>query len=73
MEELIKRVSEEKQELEGRIERLETFRGSEKHNRLSDNMKELLHRQYWCMKSYVSILDSRLDLMGKELALSYTE
>lgn len=73
MEELIKRVEIEKNELLERVQRLERFRDSEKHKRLSEQMKELLHRQYWCMRSYIQILENRLDLMEKEMALGYTE
>lgn len=73
MEDLIKRVESERIDLSDRVERLDRFRQSEKYGRLSEQMKELLHRQYWCMQSYIQILDNRLDLMEKELALSYTE
>lgn len=73
MEELIKRVETEKNELSERVKRLELFKSSEKYGRLSEQMRELLHRQYWCMRSYIQILESRLDLMEKEMVLGYTE
>lgn len=73
MEELIKKVSEEKQALEERLKKLHRFMKGEKYKKLSEKMKDLLYRQTWHMHSYRDILADRIRLMEEDLSLSYTD
>jgi len=60
MQEYQKRVVDEKTELDGRINRLESFIQSKNFNTVDANEQERLHFQIPIMRRYSAILDERI-------------
>ncbi|MGL5972432.1 MAG: crAss001_48 related protein [Oscillospiraceae bacterium] len=61
MQDLIKRIEVEKNELDIKIEKLGYFLGKE--NDLEPNQMDLLDQQFKTMKEYSNILSQRLQLL----------
>jgi hypothetical protein len=56
-----KRVTDEKAELDGKIERLSDFMLSEKFKSLEENISDLLKTQCHIMKAYSNVLHMRIN------------
>lgn len=63
MEDFIKRIQEEKTELDIKIEKLKSFMGSTKFKEISELNQELLSVQLIFMDGYTAVLNSRLNLL----------
>ena len=58
------RVVDERQELKGRVARLESFINSGDFYKVYDNEKALLASQLGHMKQYLSVLEQRVKVLG---------
>jgi hypothetical protein len=63
MNDFIERLQEEKSQLGGRIEKLNTFRKTDAFKKLDVSHMALLNIQSRAMETYWQILDERLELL----------
>ena len=61
------RLRNERDELAERYGKLEAFLSTEKFNQLDAQNKELLREQFYAMKKYLSVLNTRLDIAKSNL------
>ena len=65
MEDFVKRMIIEKEELKERIDKLNNFMNTEVYERLSDYESELLNNQLAVMEEYLKLLSCRVGLYIK--------
>lgn len=65
MEDFVKRMIIEKEELKERIDKLNNFMNTEVYERLSDYESELLNNQLATMEEYLKLLSCRIGLYIK--------
>ena len=61
------KITQEKKDLDEKINNLNNFVDTVKFNRLSKTMQLLLAKQLNCMREYSSILDARISELSKNL------
>lgn len=65
MLDFIGRIKVEKQELDNKLQALESFLSTETFSSLVQEAKELLNEQFIHMKNYSRVLEARLNLLEK--------
>lgn len=60
------RLQNERDELAERYEKLEAFLSTDKFNQLDDQNRELLREQFYAMRKYLSVLNTRLDIANSK-------
>ena len=60
------RLQNERDELSERYEKLEAFLSTDKFNQLDDQNRELLREQFYAMRKYLSVLNTRLDIANSK-------
>ena len=65
MEDFVKRMIAEKEELKERVDILNKFMNTDMHNKLSDYESELLNSQLSAMEEYLRLLSCRIGLYIK--------
>jgi hypothetical protein len=71
MKEILRKLEEEKEELQGKIDRLETFLQSDKSDNISKYQEMLLNLQLSGMETYITALDYRISDIQNELGNKY--
>lgn len=62
MEDFVKRMIAEKEELKERIDGINNFIESDKYDDLTDDESDLLYEQLECMIKYLKVLSGRIGL-----------
>lgn len=64
--EVIGRISDERNEVNDRLEKLGSYKNSPGFKQLAEHHRNLLNNQYATMERYIEILDTRLKYLKQE-------